>query len=154
MPKTDFDYIVVGSGIAGLNVALLARDHGSVLIITKGNIDDCNTRYAQGGIAAAVGPGDSVELHLRDTLSAGAGLCDTQAVEVLTLESEFAAEALEGRLRVLGEELGLSARQFFGLLRVAATGRQVSPPLFETMEVLGRERCLARTGAAATALAG
>ena len=84
MPKTDYDYIVVGSGIAGLNVALLARDHGSVLIITKGNIDDCNTRYAQGGIAAAVGPGDSVELHLRDTLSAGAGLCDTQAVEVLT----------------------------------------------------------------------
>ena len=86
MPKTDFDYIVVGSGIAGLNVALLARDHGSVLIITKGNIDDCNTRYAQGGIAAAVGPGDSVELHLRDTLSAGAGLCDTQAVEVLTAD--------------------------------------------------------------------
>ena len=86
MPKTDYDYIVVGSGIAGLNVALLARDHGSVLIITKGNIDDCNTRYAQGGIAAAVGPGDSVELHLRDTLSAGAGLCDTQAVEVLTAD--------------------------------------------------------------------
>ncbi len=86
MPKTDYDYIVVGSGNAGLNVALLARDHGSVLIITKGNIDDCNTRYAQGGIAAAVGPGDSVELHLRDTLSAGAVLCDTQAVEVLTAD--------------------------------------------------------------------
>ena len=83
MPKTDYDYIVVGIGIAGLNVALLARGHGSVLIITKGNIDDCNTRYVQGGIAAAVGPGDSVELHLRDTLYAGAGLCDTQAVEVL-----------------------------------------------------------------------
>lgn len=84
MIKTDYDYIIIGIGIAGLNVALLAQDHGTVLIITKGNIDDCNTRYAQGGIAAAVGPGDSVELHLKDTLSAGVGLCDPQAVEVLT----------------------------------------------------------------------
>ena len=84
MLKTDYDYIVIGSGIAGMNVALLSQDHGSVLIITKENIDDCNTRYAQGGIAAAIGPGDSAQLHLEDTLSAGTGLCDPRAVEVLT----------------------------------------------------------------------
>ncbi len=86
MNQTDYDYIIIGSGIAGLNTALLAREHGSVLIITKGAVDDCNTRYAQGGIAAAVGPGDSPALHLRDTLAAGAGLCDPEAVEVLTRE--------------------------------------------------------------------
>ena len=86
MVKTDYDYIVIGSGIAGLNAALLAREHGSVLVLTKGKIDDCNTRYAQGGIAAAIGQGDSPLLHMQDTLSAGAGLCDPEAVQVLTQE--------------------------------------------------------------------
>ena len=79
-----YDYIIIGSGIAGLNTALLAAEHGSVLVVTKGRIDDCNSRYAQGGIAAAIGPGDSATLHERDTLDAGAGLCDPDAVGVLT----------------------------------------------------------------------
>jgi L-aspartate oxidase len=86
MSSTDYDYIIIGSGIAGLNTALLAREHGSVLIITKGAVDDCNTRYAQGGIAAAAGPCDSPALHLQDTLAAGAGLCDPEAVAVLARE--------------------------------------------------------------------
>lgn len=86
MAQTDYDYIIIGSGIAGLNTALLAREHGSTLILTKGRVDDCNTRYAQGGIAAAVGTGDTPLLHMQDTLSAGAGLCDREAVEVLTSE--------------------------------------------------------------------
>ena len=86
MPKSDYDYIIIGSGIAGLNTALLARSHGSTLILTKGRVDDCNTRYAQGGIAAAIGIGDTPALHMQDTLSAGAGLCDREAVEVLTSE--------------------------------------------------------------------
>ncbi len=84
MADTHYDYIVIGSGIAGLNLALLAQEHGSVLVLTKGKIDDCNTRYAQGGIAAAVGPGDSAGLHMQDTLAAGVGLCDLEAVGVLT----------------------------------------------------------------------
>ena len=71
MKSADYEYIIIGSGIAGLNTALLAREHGTVLIVTKGKIDDCNTRYAQGGIAAAVGPGDSPALHMQDTLAAG-----------------------------------------------------------------------------------
>ena len=86
-----YDYIVVGSGIAGLYVALLAIKHGSVLILTKGSIDDCNTKYAQGGIAVAIGADDSSELHFRDTIAAGDGLCDTEAVRILTDE---AAECL------------------------------------------------------------
>ena len=83
-PESPYDYIIIGSGIAGLNTALLAANHGNVLVITKGRIDDCNSRYAQGGIAAAIGPGDSPTLHQRDTLDAGAGLCDPAAVAVLT----------------------------------------------------------------------
>lgn len=82
-----YDYIVVGSGIAGLFAALLAKDHGSVLILTKGSIDDCNTKHAQGGIAAPVVPDDSPELHLKDTLVAGAGLVDEAAARILTSEA-------------------------------------------------------------------
>ncbi len=82
-----YDYIVVGSGIGGLYTALLAKEQGSVLVITKGSIDDCNTRYAQGGIAAAIGKGDSPELHLQDTINAGAGLSDEEAVRILVTEA-------------------------------------------------------------------
>ena len=83
---TTYDYVIVGSGIAGLYTALLAREKGSVLILTKGSIADCNTRHAQGGIAAAIGQNDSPELHYRDTIAAGAGLCDPEAVRILVEE--------------------------------------------------------------------
>ena len=84
---TSYDYVIIGSGIAGLYAALLAREHGSVLVLTKGSIDDCNTRWAQGGIAAPIGAGDSAEKHLRDTIEAGAGLVDEAAARVLTSEA-------------------------------------------------------------------
>ncbi|MFH1559907.1 MAG: L-aspartate oxidase [Chloroflexota bacterium] len=83
----QYDYIVIGSGIAGLYCALLAQEHGTVLIFTKGSIEDCNTRYAQGGIAAPVGSDDSPDLHMQDTLAAGDGLCDPHAVAILTREA-------------------------------------------------------------------
>jgi L-aspartate oxidase len=83
----NFDYVVIGSGIAGLYAALRAREHGSVLVLTKGSIDECNTKYAQGGIAAAVGPDDNPALHLEDTLTAGAGLVDEEAARILTFEA-------------------------------------------------------------------
>jgi L-aspartate oxidase len=83
----SYDYIIIGSGIAGLYAALLAREHGRVLVLTKGSIDDTNTRWAQGGIAGAIGPGDSPELHLRDTIEAGAGLVDEEAARILTSEA-------------------------------------------------------------------
>lgn len=82
-----YDYIIVGSGIAGLFTALLAAEHGSVLVITKAALEESNTRYAQGGIAAAVAAEDSPLLHYEDTLAAGAGLCDAAAVAVLTNEA-------------------------------------------------------------------
>jgi L-aspartate oxidase len=78
------DVIVVGSGIAGLTTALQCRTYGlSVLLVTKARVDEGSTKWAQGGIAAALGEGDSPEEHLTDTLEAGAGLCDVTAVRVL-----------------------------------------------------------------------
>ena len=82
-----YDYIIVGSGIAGLYIALLAIERGSTLILTKGSIDDCNTKYAQGGIAVAMGKDDSPELHFKDTVAAGDGLCDAETVRILTDEA-------------------------------------------------------------------
>ena len=82
-----YDYIIVGSGIAGLYTALLAKEAGSVLILTKGGIEDCNTRHAQGGIAAPIGKNDSPELHFQDTMNAGDGLCDPEAVRILVTEA-------------------------------------------------------------------
>ncbi len=82
-----YDYVIVGSGIAGLYTALLAHEKGSVLIITKGSIDDCNTKYAQGGIAAPIGINDSTQLHFKDTMKAGDGLNDPEAVKILADEA-------------------------------------------------------------------
>ena len=71
MEKPDYDFIIIGNGIACLYTALLAEEDGSVLIPTKGKVDDSNTRNAQGGIGAALGPGDSPMLQMQDTLTAG-----------------------------------------------------------------------------------
>src|SRR5688572_7601960 len=82
-----YDYIIIGSGIAGLFTALLAAENGKVLVLTKAALEESNTRYAQGGIAAAMAPNDSPELHYQDTLVSGSGLCDEHAVRVLTEEA-------------------------------------------------------------------
>ena len=82
-----YDYVIIGSGIAGLYTALLAQRRGSVLILTKGSIDDCNTKHAQGGIAAAIGEGDTPDLHFWDTVVAGAGLSNRDAVRTLVTEA-------------------------------------------------------------------
>jgi len=90
--KTDF--LVVGSGIAGLLAALRASEGGQVTLITKKNLLETNTVYAQGGIAAAVGADDSPKLHLEDTLMAGAGHCQEEAVKVLVEEGPEGIEDL------------------------------------------------------------
>src|SRR5258708_11658611 len=80
------DYLVIGSGVAGLSFALEAAASGDVLIVTKRSADESNTKYAQGGIAAVLGEGDSFEAHIDDTLRAGGGLCHERAVEVCVKE--------------------------------------------------------------------
>jgi L-aspartate oxidase len=88
-------FLVVGSGVAGLHTAWRASDLGGVLLLTKRSLFDSATSYAQGGIAAALGAGDSPELHRRDTLAAGAALCDAAAVEVLVEEGPARVRELQ-----------------------------------------------------------
>src|SRR5512146_1884407 len=78
----ETDYLVMGSGIAGLNFALLAAEHGRVVVVTKKRPSDTNTNWAQGGVAAVLAPDDSFEQHIQDTLNAGDGLCDRSVVEM------------------------------------------------------------------------
>ena len=82
--KTDF--LIIGSGLAGLYAALYASKYGSVTILTKSTVEESNSFWAQGGIAAAIDPEDSTWFHIEDTLRAGRGLCDERAVELLVNE--------------------------------------------------------------------
>ncbi|WP_372505520.1 L-aspartate oxidase [Actinomadura luteofluorescens] len=91
---TDADVVVIGSGIAGLVAALRCRPHGRVLLVTKALLDAGSTRWAQGGIAAALAPDDTPEEHLADTLTAGVGVCDEDAVRALVTEGPDAVRAL------------------------------------------------------------
>lgn len=84
MKKTDF--LVIGSGIAGLSFALKAAKHGKVCIVTKSNEDESNTKYAQGGVAVVIDKDDSYEKHIEDTLIAGDGLCNEGIVELVVKE--------------------------------------------------------------------
>ncbi len=80
------DFLVLGGGVAGLTFALQAAAHGSVLVLTKRQRSEGSTQYAQGGIAGVLGADDAPELHVQDTLVAGAGLCKREAVEVTVRE--------------------------------------------------------------------
>jgi len=91
-----YDLVVVGSGVAGLTAARWAAGSGlAVLVLTKGELSHSATRYAQGGVAAALAPSDSPDRHLADTLAAGAGLCDLDAVRVLVNEGPARVRELQ-----------------------------------------------------------
>ncbi|MFI6896732.1 L-aspartate oxidase [Streptomyces sp. NPDC050256] len=93
----DADVVVVGSGVAGLTTALRCAAAGlATVVVTKARLDDGSTRWAQGGVAAALGEGDTPEQHLDDTLVAGAGLCDETAVRTLVTEGPDAVRRLIG----------------------------------------------------------
>ncbi|TET41305.1 MAG: FAD-dependent oxidoreductase, partial [Dehalococcoidia bacterium] len=149
-----YDYIIIGSGIAGLYIALLAIERGSVLILTKGSIDDCNTKYAQGGIAAPIGKGDSPESHFEDTMAAGGGLCDAEAVRILVNEAAECITDLIGLgvpFDTLNGEITLTREAAHSVPRVIhaggdATGEHIEVTLSQQVrsspiEVL--EHCLA-----------
>ncbi|HWP54152.1 MAG TPA: FAD-binding protein, partial [Pyrinomonadaceae bacterium] len=86
MTQRNFDFVVIGSGMAGLTFALKVAAFGSVAIITKKQSTESNTNYAQGGIAAVMAEEDSFDLHVQDTLIAGAGLCKEEVVRTIVSE--------------------------------------------------------------------
>jgi len=92
--KIYTDFLIVGSGIAGLYTSLKLCDKGKVILLTKGSLKESSTEHAQGGIAVALGDKDSPHLHMEDTLKAGANFCDPEAVEVLVTEGPKCVEEL------------------------------------------------------------
>jgi L-aspartate oxidase len=88
------DFLIIGSGIAGLSYALKVAEHGSVCMITKSDKDESNTKYAQGGIASVTYQPDSLEKHVNDTLIAGDGLCDEEVVRMVISEGPARIEEL------------------------------------------------------------
>src|SRR5919205_3014829 len=84
--RHQVDFLILGSGIAGLSFALQASRHGSVALLSKRGRSESNTAYAQGGIAAVFGPQDSFAQHIQDTITAGGGLCREEAVRVTVTE--------------------------------------------------------------------
>jgi len=139
----QFDTIILGSGIAGLSLALKIAAHGRVAIITKKNRAESNTNYAQGGIASVTSKEDTFELHVRDTLSAGAGLCKESVVRTIVEEgpahisnlielgmkfSEREAPSEDGGHELdLGKEGGHSKRRILHAKDV--TGREIERTL-------------------------
>jgi L-aspartate oxidase len=89
------DVLIIGGGAAGLTAALNLADHARVTVLCKGDIESASSHWAQGGVAAVVDPGDSVEAHVQDTLEAGAGLCDPKVVEFTVERGRAAIAQLE-----------------------------------------------------------
>ena len=138
------DFLIIGSGIAGLSLAIRAARHGKVICLSKGSLLDSNTAWAQGGIASVLGeklrdPGDSVELHIADTLDAGAGLCNEPVVRTIISEGASTIEELvhygvdfdreDGHFS-LGKEGGHSKRRI--LHARDTTGRKIAEALVHT----------------------
>src|SRR6187455_2679545 len=142
----ETDYLVIGSGIAGLYFALRASEHGRVVLVTKRAPDDANTAWAQGGISAVFAEDDTFDQHVADTLVVGDGLCKRAIVElcvreaprhVRALADEFGAEF--GRLPdgtfELGREGGHSVRRV--VHAKDATGREVERALLDAVAARG-----------------
>lgn len=141
----EYDFVVIGSGIAGLSFALKAARHGSVAVITKRKGADTNTAWAQGGVACVTSDEDSFELHVRDTLEAGAGLCDEAAVrtivtegpdrirELMELGLQFDERQVSGHRELdLGKEGGHSKRRVLHVQDV--TGKEIEATLLRELD--------------------
>ena len=149
-------FLVIGSGVAGLHTAWRASEQGDVCVLTKRSLFDSATAYAQGGIAAALGAGDSAELHRQDTLAAGAALCDAAAVEVLVAEGPQRVRDLAsigarfdtdvgGRLS-LGKEAAHSRKRIVHA-QGDQTGAEVARTLIERVRASPRVTVLERARA-------
>ncbi len=136
------DVLVIGAGIAGLSLALCLPEHLHVIVVTKGSLGDSNTWYAQGGLAAAVGADDDPDLHFADTIAAGAGLCDEDAVRALVNNGPAAVQWLiehGTRFDVENEALALGKEAAHSRNRVLhaggdATGAEIERSLVAQLQ--------------------
>jgi len=151
------DFVIIGSGIAGLRAAVDLAAAGDVVLLTKADPSESNTGYAQGGIAAAVGPADHPDLHFADTLAAGDGLCVEEAVRVLVDEGpRYVQELIDWGVQfdrapdgavALAREAAHSVRRV--LHAADATGREIGRALWDKARRAGRIEVLNHTRAAA-----
>ena len=125
------DFLVIGSGIAGLSYALKAAEFGTVHIITKKNSAESNTNYAQGGIAAVFDQNDSFENHIQDTLISGAGLCNQEAVDVLVKEGPERVKELI--------EFGVNFTRKNGKVELVKEGGHSHSRILHAQDLTGRE---------------
>src|SRR5689334_20236276 len=138
MSNRSFDFLVLGSGIAGLSFALKVAPRGRVAILTKKDRAESNTNYAQGGIAAVTSKEDSFELHVRDTLEAGAGLCKEKVVRTIVEEGPARiAELIELGMHFSEREVPLShgARE----LDLGREGGHSKRRILHAKDITGRE---------------
>src|SRR5512135_1274819 len=133
-----FDFLIIGSGIAGLSFALKVADRGRVAIVTKKDRAESNTNYAQGGIAAVTSKEDSFELHVRDTLQAGAGFCREAVVRTIVEEGPSRiAELIELGMQFTEREIPSShgARE----LDLGREGGHSKRRILHAKDITGRE---------------
>jgi L-aspartate oxidase len=131
--KTDF--LVIGSGVAGLIFALQAAETGDVALVTKKRAVESNTNYAQGGIAAVFGQEDSFDLHVRDTLAAGDGLCHPEVVEMVVREGPERIRELFS----LGVRFNRSAGKEAASFDLGREGGHSRHRIVHTLDTTGRE---------------
>lgn len=125
------DYAIVGSGIAGLNAAYLAKDYGEVFLLTKDRLSHSSSSLAQGGIACVISQVDSFQSHIEDTVYAGAGLCDREAVEVLVKEAPLNIKSLI--------DLGVNFDKKDGQLELGREGAHSANRIIHAGDYTGRE---------------
>jgi len=135
--NVPFDYVILGSGIAGLSFALKVAPRGRVAIITKKDRAESNTNYAQGGIAAVTSKEDSFEMHVRDTLEAGAGLCKEDVVRTIIEEGPARiAELIKLGMRFSEREVPSSGRRELDL---GKEGGHSKRRILHAKDITGRE---------------
>jgi len=153
LPHLFADVLVIGSGVAGLRAALAAAEHADVLLVSKEELRECNTHYAQGGVAVVLADEDSFEQHIGDTLQVGQGICDPDVVGTVVREGPARIhELIEGGAEFDGEggELSLTREGGHSQLRIIhargdATGAEVERALLHLATQNPRIHCLDHT---------
>ena len=125
------DYLIVGSGIAGLSLALKLSEFGKVVIITKKQKAESNTNYAQGGVAAVMDKNDNFKLHIEDTLECGAGLCNPEAVRKIVYEGP---ESINGLMKI-----GANFTKEHGELILGKEGGHSRSRIIHSNDLTGKE---------------